>query len=155
MALTHLPSAVLLGLLPLAPTLVWACAVLVLRAALSTMDQGPRAVFLAQVVKPEERTKVMGVVNTIKTMAQSGGPTVTGGMAQAGYFGAVFVLGGALKASYDLALMGLWLSGRARKEPTDFALQAMDESGESQGEIDPSSSNFTAWNGKRQGRSDK
>ncbi|KAJ9610919.1 hypothetical protein H2204_015358 [Knufia peltigerae] len=64
MALTHLPSAVLLGLLPMAPTLEIACLLLILRAALSTMDQGPRTVFLAQVVLPEERTKVMGVVNT-------------------------------------------------------------------------------------------
>jgi hypothetical protein len=66
MTLTHLPSAVLLGLLPLAPIIETAGAILVLRAALSTMDQGPRAVFLAQVVQPEERTKVMGVVNTVK-----------------------------------------------------------------------------------------
>jgi MFS family permease len=154
MALTHLPSAVLLGLLPLAPTIVWACALLVLRAALSTMDQGPRAVFLAQVVKPEERTKVMGVVNTVKTMAQSGGPTVTGWMAQGGHFGVVFVLGGALKAIYDLALMGLWLSGRARKEPNDFALQAADESGENDGQIDPSSTDMNDREGKRQRRSD-
>lgn len=142
MALTHLPSAILLGLLPLAPTLELACTLLVLRAALSTMDQGPRAVFLAQVVRPEERTKVMGVVNTVKTMAQSGGPTVTGAMAQGGHFGAVFILGGALKASYDLALMGLWLSRRSPKEPHEFVLQAMDESAESDDETEQSRSDL-------------
>jgi predicted MFS family arabinose efflux permease len=76
------------------------------------MDQGPRGVFLAQVVRPEERTKVMGVVNTVKTVAQSGGPTVTGAMAQAGWFGTVFVFAGALKVSYDLGLMGIWWSRR-------------------------------------------
>ncbi|KAJ9606579.1 hypothetical protein H2200_008587 [Cladophialophora chaetospira] len=136
MALTHLPSAIFLGLLPLAPTIELACALLILRAALSTMDQGPRAVFLAQAVRPEERTKVMGVVNTVKTMAQSGGPTVTGLLAQGGHFGSVFVLGGTLKAIYDLSLIGLWLSGRARKEPTDFALQARHETEENDSQVD-------------------
>lgn len=138
MALTHLPSAVLLGLLPLAPTIELASVLLILRAALSTMDQGPRSVFLAQVVRPEERTKVMGVVNTVKTMAQSGGPLVTGAMAQSGHFGAVFVLGGSLKASYDLGLMGLWLSGRVPKESTGVQLQTVERSAESDDEMDAS-----------------
>jgi MFS family permease len=115
MALTHLPSAIFLALLPLAPTLPLACLLLVLRASLSTMDQGPRSVFISQVVKAEERTKVMGVVNTGKTMAQSGGPTVTGGMAQAGWFGTVFMVAGGLKAGYDLGLMGLWWNRRKQE----------------------------------------
>ena len=119
MALTHLPSALILGLLPFAPSLTLACSLLILRAGLSTMDQGPRAVFLAQVVRPDERTKVMGLVNTVKTIAQSSGPTVTGSMAQRGWFGAVFVIAGALKASYDIALMGLWWL-RYRKKPTEY-----------------------------------
>lgn len=87
------------------------------------MDQGPRAVFLAQVVRPEERTKVMGVVNTVKTIAQGGGPIIAGSLAQKGHFGAVFVLGGMLKASYDLALLGLWLVRRRQEERRQEELQ--------------------------------
>ncbi|RVX66809.1 hypothetical protein B0A52_09539 [Exophiala mesophila] len=137
MTLTHLPSAILLGLLPLAPTLELACVLLSLRAALSTMDQGPRSVFLAQVVKPEERIKVMGVVNTTKTLAQSAGPTITGGMAKAGYFGAAFALGGALKASYDIGLIIWWLSDRKVTETHEYALAATSDS-ESVGESNSS-----------------
>ena len=80
------------------------------------MDQGPRSVFLAQAVLPEERTKVMGIVNTVKTVSQSIAPTMTGAMAENGHFGAVFVLAGTLKVSYDIALMGLWWFGRRREQ---------------------------------------
>ena len=69
----------------------------------------------------------MGVVNTIKTLSQSAGPIVTGGMAQAGNFGAVFVLGGVLKAGYDLALVGLWLSRRAPAKLDDILLPTIND----------------------------
>ena len=79
----------------------------------------------------------MGVVNTVKTLSQSAGPTVTGSMAQAGNFGAVFVVGGVLKAGYDLALVGLWLSRRAPAKHDDIALPNVNDNlAENEGESD-------------------
>ncbi|KAI5777091.1 major facilitator superfamily domain-containing protein [Geopyxis carbonaria] len=114
MVYTHLPSAVFLALVP-APRGLWpTVALLVARGALSSMDQAPRSAFLAAVVKPGERTAVMGVVNVVKTLSQSGGPTVTGVLAGEGRFWAAFVAAGALKAGYDLGLLAVW--GRKRQE---------------------------------------
>lgn len=73
------------------------------------MDQAPRSAFLAAVVLPDERTAVMGIVNTVKTMSQSSGPFLTGSLAESGRFWIAFVFAGALKAAYDIGLLTLFL----------------------------------------------
>jgi hypothetical protein len=73
------------------------------------MDQAPRSAFLSAVVLPDERTAVMGIVNTVKTMSQSSGPFLTGSLAESGRFWIAFVFAGALKAAYDLGLLTLFL----------------------------------------------
>lgn len=109
MVFTHLPSAIFLTLLP-APNVVWlTVALLVLRGTLASMDQAPRSAFLSKVVAAEERTAVMGIVNVVKTLSQSGGPTVTGLLAGKDRFWIAFVMAGTLKASYDLGLLTLFL----------------------------------------------
>jgi hypothetical protein len=72
---------------------------------LSSMDQAPRSAFLAQVVLPEERTAVMGVVNILKTLSQSAGPLVTGLLAGRDHFWVAFVVAGSMKAAYDVMLL--------------------------------------------------
>ncbi|QIW96242.1 hypothetical protein AMS68_001760 [Peltaster fructicola] len=110
MVFTHLPSAIFLALIP-APTTLWLTVVfLVGRSSLSAMDQAPRSAFLAAVVLPEERTAVMGIVNIVKTVGQSAGPTITGILAAGGHFWIAFVIAGALKASYDLAMLRMFAS---------------------------------------------
>jgi predicted MFS family arabinose efflux permease len=112
MVFTHLPSAIFLALLP-APRSWWLTVVLlVARAALNSMDQAPRAAFISAVVKPEERTAVMGIVNVLKIAAQSGGPSVTGALAGANVFWMAFTLAGSLKASYDLGLLSMFVNVR-------------------------------------------
>ena len=44
---------------------------------LNPMDQAPRAAFIAAVVKPDERTAVMGITSTLRTLAMAVGPSVT------------------------------------------------------------------------------
>jgi hypothetical protein len=83
---------------------------LVMRASLSSMDQAPRSAFLSAVVLPDERTAVMGIVNTVKTMSQSSGPLLTGSLAESGRFWIAFVFAGALKAAYDVGLLTLFLN---------------------------------------------
>ncbi|KAM0712676.1 hypothetical protein Q7P35_000123 [Cladosporium inversicolor] len=109
MVFTHLPSAIFLSLMPL-PTSLWlTITLLVSRASLSSMDQAPRSAFLSAVVLPDERTAVMGIVNTVKTMSQSSGPFLTGSLAESGRFWIAFVFAGALKAAYDVGLLTLFL----------------------------------------------
>lgn len=109
MVFTHLPSAIFLALLP-APNVVWLTVVLlVARGTLASMDQAPRSAFLSKVVAAEERTAVMGIVNVVKTLSQSGGPTVTGVLAGSDRFWIAFVVAGSMKASYDLGLLTFFL----------------------------------------------
>ena len=80
------------------------------------MDQAPRQAFLAAAVLPSERTAVMGVVNVAKTLAQSGGPSITGWLAGINKFWIVFLVAGAMKAGYDLSMLGMFLGHKGREE---------------------------------------
>ena len=95
-----------------------AMAFLVLRSCTQNMDQVPRQAFLAQVVLPSERTSVMGIVNVVKTLSQSGGPVLTGWLAGTSRFGVAFLVAGGLKAGYDLMMLKLFLGYRGREEET-------------------------------------
>ncbi|POS71921.1 hypothetical protein DHEL01_v209688 [Diaporthe helianthi] len=109
MVFTHLPSAIFLALFP-APNVVWLTVVLlVARGTLASMDQAPRSAFLSKAVAAEERTAVMGIVNVVKTLSQSGGPTITGIFAGSDRFWIAFVVAGCMKASYDLGLLTFFL----------------------------------------------
>jgi para-aminobenzoate synthetase len=55
----------------------------------------------------------MGVVNILKTLAQSSGPSVTGILAGRNHFWVAFVVAGSLKAAYDLMLLAFF-GGRVR-----------------------------------------
>jgi len=82
---------------------------LILRSLMASMDQAPRTAFLAAVMMPEERTAVMGVVNTLKTFAQGVGPFVTGWLGGIGKMGIAFFIAGLMKISYDLGLLAFFL----------------------------------------------
>ncbi|KAF2710983.1 para-aminobenzoate synthase [Pleomassaria siparia CBS 279.74] len=105
MVATHLPSSIFLALLPVPNGLPLTTCLLVGRAVLNSMDQAPRSAFISLVFLPEERTAVMGMVNILKTLSQSGGPWVTGVLAGRGHFWVAFVAAGSLKAAYDILLL--------------------------------------------------
>jgi MFS family permease len=106
MVFTHLPSSIALALIPVPPTLAPTIGLVLFRSALSSMDQAPRATFVAAVVKPEERTAVMGINSMLRTLAQSAGPSVTGVLAGNDRFWVAFLMAGICKSSYDA---GLWV----------------------------------------------
>ncbi|KAF2725927.1 MFS general substrate transporter [Polychaeton citri CBS 116435] len=110
MVYTHLPSAIFLALLPAPSSLFLTVVLLVARASLASMDQAPRSAFLSAVVLPEERTAVMGIVNTVKTMSQSSGPLITGSLAGSDRFWIAFVVAGSLKVGYDLGMLHMFLN---------------------------------------------
>lgn len=116
MVFTHLPSAICLALIPLPSSVGLAMTFLILRSSTQSMDQAPRQAFLAAAVLPTERTAVMGVVNVVKTLSQSVGPVVTGWLAGMGRFWIAFVVAAALKASYDLGMLRMFLGYRTQEE---------------------------------------
>ncbi|ORX39700.1 major facilitator superfamily domain-containing protein [Kockovaella imperatae] len=105
MAFTHLPSAVFLSMIPLASTFTVARALLIARFCTAQMDGAPRSAFLANYIPDKERTSVMGIINVVKTICQSFGPSVTGYLAGRGWIRFSFMAAGAMKASYDLMIL--------------------------------------------------
>jgi MFS family permease len=77
MVFTHLPSSLAIGFVPVPRSVGWTAGLLMFNSALNSLDQAPRAAFIAAVVKPEERTAVMGITSMLRTLAQSVGPTAT------------------------------------------------------------------------------
>ena len=123
MVFTHLPSSIFLALIPL-PSHAWLSIIfLVLRSCMAKMDQAPRQAFLSAVVLPSERTAIMGVVNVVKTLSQSGGPVATGWLAGIGKFWIAFLVAGAMKASYDLAFLRMFLGYKSREDEEEKGKQ--------------------------------
>jgi predicted MFS family arabinose efflux permease len=104
MVFTHLPSNILLVLVPLAPNLGWAVAVLLARFVLSQMDVPARQAYIAAMVDPEERTAAAAYTNTARYVARPLGPVVGAVLMSSVAFGAPFVAAGAIKSVYDLLL---------------------------------------------------
>jgi MFS family permease len=105
MVFTHLPSNVLLILVPLMPTLALAVAVLFLRFSISQMDVPTRQSYLMAVVGPEERSAAAGVTGVARTTGAALAPVFAGLLfAQPALIGVPFFIAGALKIAYDLLL---------------------------------------------------
>jgi MFS family permease len=118
MVFTHLPSNVLLMLVPLMPTLPLAVLVLLVRYSISQMDVPTRQSYTLAVVEPDERSAASGVTSVARTVGASFAPTLTGALlANPALASVPFFLAGALKIIYDLAL---WQSFRALKPPEEL-----------------------------------
>jgi MFS family permease len=105
MVFTHLPSNVLLILVPLMPTLPLAIAVLLLRFSLSQMDVPTRQSYVMAVVDPDERSAAAGVTGVARTTGAAISPTFSSVlMASAGYAALPFYLAGGFKILYDLLI---------------------------------------------------
>ncbi|KAH8817093.1 major facilitator superfamily domain-containing protein [Xylogone sp. PMI_703] len=116
MVFTHLPSSIALALIPIPNSLNLAMLFLILRACTQSMDAAPRSAFLAAVVLPNERTAILGLINVVKTSAQSLGPYITGILAGRDLFWVAFVAAGSLKATYDLGMLAVFAGHKTREE---------------------------------------
>jgi MFS family permease len=101
MVFTHLPSNVLLMLMPLAPTAWLAVAVFLVRMSISQMDVPTRQSFTMAVVDPDERTATAGLTNVARTTSSAIAPTFAGMAFSAAALGAPFFIAGAIKILYD------------------------------------------------------
>lgn len=105
MVFTHLPSNVLLILVPLMPNLPLAIAVLFLRFSISQMDVPTRQSYVMAVVPPEERSAAAGVTGVARTIGAAISPAIAGFLiASPATIDLLFYLAGGLKSVYDLLL---------------------------------------------------
>ncbi|MBI3540880.1 MAG: MFS transporter [Deltaproteobacteria bacterium] len=105
MVFTHLPSNLLLILVPLMPTLPLAIIVLLIRFSISQMDVPTRQSYTMAVVSPDERSAAAGVTGVARTVGASLSPSIAGALlAQPTLISVPFILAGILKIIYDLIL---------------------------------------------------
>jgi predicted MFS family arabinose efflux permease len=104
MVFTHLPSNVLLLVVPLMPTFPLAAGVLLARFALSQMDVPTRQAYTMTMVPPGDRTRAAGLTNATRPAAAAVAPALSGLAIQGATFGLPFFLAGGLKIVYDLIL---------------------------------------------------
>jgi MFS family permease len=116
MVFTHLPSNVLLLLVPFSPNLAWAVVLLLARFALSQMDVPARQAYIVSIVPPGERAGAVAMTGAVRGVAMSLGPVVSGAAIGVAAFGVPFFAGGGLKTAYDLGLYAGFRNRRAEHE---------------------------------------
>jgi MFS family permease len=105
MVLTHLPSNILLILVPLMPNLWLAVLVLLLRFSISQMDVPTRQSYVMAVVSKNERSAAAGITGVARTTGAALSPLFVGFMfARTSWINVPFFVAGTLKILYDLLL---------------------------------------------------
>jgi MFS family permease len=117
MVYTHVPSNILLILVPLMPNLPLAIAVLLARFSISQMDVPTRQSYTMAVVAPDERSAASGVTAIARSVGAAISPSLTGMfLSIPSLLSLPFFLCGGLKLIYDLLL---YRSFRAIKPPEE------------------------------------
>jgi MFS family permease len=116
MVFTHLPANFFLVLTPFAPSLPVAIGLLLARAALSSMDVPARTSYVMAVVTPPERAAAASLTAVPRSLAAAIGPLIAGQLLAVSSFGWPLVLGGVLKAGYDLLLLAMFRAVRPPEE---------------------------------------
>src|SRR6267143_3709640 len=105
MVFTHLPSNLLLILVPLMPNLTLAVLVLLVRFSISQMDVPARQSYTMAVVSPEERSAAGGITGVARTTGAAISPLFAGFLfARPSLINIPFFIAGSLKILYDLLL---------------------------------------------------
>jgi len=103
MVVTHLPSNVMLALVPLMPNATAAVALLLVRFTISQMDVPTRQSYTMAIVDPDERSAAAGITGIARSVGASISPALSGIlMASASLLSAPFYIAGGLKIVYDL-----------------------------------------------------
>jgi predicted MFS family arabinose efflux permease len=120
MVFTHLPSNVLLILVPLMPTLPLAILVLLLRFSISQMDVPTRQAYTMAVVTPEERSAAAGITGVARSLGAALPPVLAGLLVQQPALTSTpFFLAGGIKIAYDLLLYRSFAIAQPSSLPTD------------------------------------
>ena len=117
MVFTHLPSNILLILVPLMPTLPLAALMLLVRFSISQMDVPTRQSYTIAIVDPDERSAAAGVTGIARSLGVSVSPLIAAPLVvSASFAGAPFVIGGSLKILYDVLLYRRFQALKAPEE---------------------------------------
>lgn len=116
MVFTHIPSNVLLILVPLMPTGALAAALFLARMSISQMDVPTRQSYTMAVVDPDERVAAAGITNVARNMGTVAAPALAGYAFSVAALGVPFFVAGGLKILYDLLV---FRSFRALKPPEE------------------------------------
>jgi MFS family permease len=116
MVFTHVPSSVCLILLPFAPGLGYAIALLFVRSALSQMDVPTRSSYVMAIVTQEERPAAASITSVPRSLAAAVSPVVSGYLLSVSAFGWPLIAGGAAKILYDMLLLAKFRKIRPPEE---------------------------------------
>jgi MFS family permease len=123
MVFTHLPSNILLILIPFAPDLATAIGLLLARSALSQMDVPTRSSYVMAVVTPPERPAAASITAVPKTFAWAAGSMISGYLLTLSSFGWPLVIGGVIKGVYDILLLIKFQKVRPPEEASVLSAQ--------------------------------
>jgi len=116
MVFTHIPSSLCLIAAAFAPSLEWALALLLVRAALSQMDVPTRSSYVMAVVTEPERPAAASVTAVPRSLASAASPALAGALFAAGLQVWPLLLCGGLKILYDLMLLAAFRSIKPPEE---------------------------------------
>jgi MFS family permease len=108
MVFTHLPSNLLLILIPWMPSLELAVGLLLARNLLSQLDVPTRQSYTMAVVDPDERAAAAGILSVARNAGAAAAPLFTGAVLAVPSMGLPFLLAGALKIIYDLWIFAVF-----------------------------------------------
>ncbi|HLH22004.1 MAG TPA: MFS transporter [Chloroflexota bacterium] len=121
MVFTHLPSNVLLALVPLVPGLPLAIGVLLARNLLSQLDVPTRQSYTMAIIPPGERAAAAGVLSVARNAAAAAAPALAGATLAVPALGLPFLLAGGLKIVYDLTIWSVFRQVRPPEETAQLA----------------------------------
>ena len=117
MVFTHLPSNVLLILVPLMPNLPLAAAVLLLRFCISQMDVPTRQAYTMAIVQPHERSAAAGITGVARSIGAAMAPVLATQLyARPALAALPFIIAGTLKIGYDALLYRAFVSHQVANE---------------------------------------
>jgi MFS family permease len=119
MVYSHLPANVMMALVPYMPSLSASLSLYLGRSLLSQMDVPTRQSYTMAIVKPEERSRVQGLINLPRSFTLAVGPSIAGYIMQFVGLSLPFLLAGAIKGLYDVLL---WVTFRKVKPPEEQML---------------------------------
>lgn len=116
MVFSHLPSHVLLMLVPFMPSVELAVGMLLARHLLSQLDVPTRQSYMMAIVDPDERSAAAGFTSVARNAAAAVAPVFSGATLAVPGLGLPFLIGGGMKIVYDVALFMLFRGVRPPEE---------------------------------------
>jgi MFS family permease len=108
MVFTHLPSSLILLVIPFVPSLGIVIGLLMARSLLSQMDVPTRTSYVMAVVTPAERPAAASLTSVPRSLASAVSPVISGYLLTVSSFAWPLLIGGALKIGYDLTLLAMF-----------------------------------------------